>query len=365
MSKLTNILELNNWFKQDKINPFIIAGPCSAESEQQILETAKEISKSKIANIFRAGVWKPRTRPGNFEGLGEQGLKLLQQVKSKFNLHTITEVATPNHLNLCLKYGIDAVWIGARTTSNPFSVQEIANEITKLKLDVPVFIKNPINPDINLWIGAIERIYESGITRLGAIHRGFYPFENTYLRNIPKWEIAIELKSRYHNLPILTDPSHISGDRRYIKDISQKALDLNFDGLMIETHINPDVALSDSKQQISPKKLLDIYKQLIIPVNTDSDRDLEQYRYKIDSIDSQLMELLSQRMDIVKLIGEYKKNNNISIFQLRRWEEILKTRNLIGKQLGLDDKFIKKILQIVHKESIEIQAEILKTRNQQ
>ena len=365
MGELKNIIEINKWFKNTKTNPFIIAGPCSAENEKQMLETAKEIANTKVANIFRAGVWKPRTRPGNFEGLGEQGLKLLQKVKNNFNLLTITEVATPNHLNLCLKYDIDAVWIGARTTSNPFSIQEIANEIKKLNVNIPVFIKNPINPDINLWIGAIERIYEAGITKLGAIHRGFYPFENTHLRNIPKWEIPIELKSKYHNLPILSDPSHISGNRNYIKEISQKAINLKFDGLMIETHISPKDALSDAKQQITPKKLLEIYKQLIIPINIDTDRVLEQYRDKVDSIDTQLIELLSQRMEIIKLIGEYKKNNNISIFQLRRWEQILKTRKSIGEQLGLNDKFTKKILQIVHKESIEIQSEILKNRNQQ
>ncbi len=365
MGELKNIHDLNKWFNQDKVNPFLIAGPCSVETEEQVIKTAKKIADTKVVNIFRAGVWKPRTRPGSFEGLGEQGLKLLQKVKKQFNLHTITEVATPHHLNLCLKYDIDAVWIGARTTSNPFSVQEIADEIKRLKVDIPVFVKNPINPDINLWIGAIERIYESGITRLGAIHRGFYPFENTHLRNIPKWEIPIELKSKYHNLPILTDPSHISGDKRYIEEISQKALDLKFDGLMIETHINPDSALSDAKQQITPDKLFEIYKKLIVTTNINSDRVLEQYRDKVDSIDSQLVELLAQRMDVVKLIGEYKKNKNISIFQLRRWEQILKTRNTEGKELGLREDFIKKILQVVHKESIEIQAEILKNRNQQ
>ena len=365
MGELKNIEELNKWFNQDKINPFIIAGPCSVETEKQILDTAKEINNTGVANIFRAGVWKPRTRPGSFEGLGEQGLKLLQMVKQEFNLLTITEIATPHHLNLCLKYGIDAIWIGARTTSNPFSIQEIADEIKKLKTDIPVFVKNPINPDINLWIGAIERFYDAGTTRLGAIHRGFYPFESTYLRNIPKWEIPIELKSKYHNLPILTDPSHISGDRSYIAEISQKALDLKFDGLMIETHINPDKALSDAKQQITPNELFNIYKKLIVSVDIYSDRILEQYREEVDSIDNQMIELLAQRMEIIKLIGEYKKDKNISIFQLRRWEQILKTRNLLGKELGLNDSFIKKILQIVHKESIDIQADILKNRNQQ
>lgn len=363
MGELKNIIPLNSWFNHANQRPFVIAGPCSAENQKQMLETAYEIKKLNFVSVFRAGVWKPRTRPGSFEGLGKLGLELLQEVKNKTKLLITTEVATPEHLNLCLKHDVDIIWIGARTTSNPFSVQEIANEINKLNIDIPVLVKNPINPDLNLWIGAIERFYESGIRKIGAIHRGFYPFEKTNLRNIPKWEIPIELKQKYHNLPIITDPSHISGSREFIEEISQKALDLNFDGLMIETHNNPDVALSDANQQITPAKLFEIYKRLIVPVNIYSDRVLEQYREKIDSIDNQLIELLSQRMNIIKHIGKYKRDKNISIFQLRRWEQILKTRNLLGKELGLSEEFIKKILQIVHKESISLQSEILKNRN--
>jgi len=339
--------------------PLIIAGPCSAESEEQILDTAKQISSKTSTHIFRAGIWKPRTRPGNFEGIGEKGLKWLEKVKEQTGMMVATEVAKPEHVNLALKYNIDILWIGARTVANPFSIQEIADSLKNI--DIPVFIKNPINPDLSLWIGAIERIRETGISKIVAIHRGFYPYEKTKFRNIPKWEIPIELKRKFHNLPIICDPSHISGNTNYIQEISQKALDLNFNGLMIETHNNPKIALSDSEQQLTPKKLEQLLKALIIrtsPIVVNKEV-LQQYREQIDSIDQQMLELLSKRMDVIDKIGKYKLNNNITIFQLRRWENILKTRTELGVKMGLNNTFIKEILQLMHKESIQIQNKIM------
>ena len=338
--------------------PLIIAGPCSAENYEQVTETAEGISNNTNTHIYRAGIWKPRTRPGQFEGIGKKGLDWLKEVKLRTNLLVSTEVAKTEHVEQAIKAGIDILWIGARTVSNPFSVQEIADSLKGI--DIPIFIKNPINPDLSLWIGAIERIEKAGITKLAAIHRGFYPYETTKFRNIPKWEIPIELKRQFHKLPIICDPSHISGHRSYIKEISQKAFDLNFDGLMIETHHNPEIALSDASQQITPDTLKKILNQLIIrntPVK--HEKVLLQYREQIDSIDHQLLELLSKRMDIIDKIGTYKLNQNISILQLRRWESILKTRTTLGGNLGLDKKFILALLELIHKESIQVQNKVM------
>ena len=338
--------------------PLVIAGPCSAESYGQVIETAKQISKKTKAHIYRAGIWKPRTRPGQFEGIGKEGLEWLKEVKNKTNLLVCTEVAKAKHVEEAIKANIDILWIGARTVSNPFSVQEIADSLKGI--DVPVFIKNPINPDLSLWIGAIERIEKSGITKLAAIHRGFYPYEETKFRNIPKWEIPIELKRQFHNLPVICDPSHISGHRNYIKEVSQKAFDLNFDGLMIETHNNPKLALSDASQQITPDTLKEILTQLVIrhsPVK--HEKILLQHREQIDSIDHQLLELLSKRMNIIDKIGQYKLSENISILQLRRWENIIKTRTVMGDDLGLDKKFILSLLELIHKESIQVQNKVM------
>ncbi len=338
-------------------SPLIIAGPCSAESRQQVLETAEQIQKHTSANIFRAGIWKPRSRPGSFEGIGEEGLKWLQEVQQTTGMMTATEVAHPHHIELALKYGVNILWIGARTTSNPFSVQEIAESIKGV--DIPVFIKNPINPDVSLWIGAIERILNTGNTKVAAIHRGFYPYEETKFRNIPKWEIPIEVKRNYPELPIICDPSHISGNVDYIQDICQKALDLNFDGLMIETHIHPKEALSDAQQQVTPEVLRNILNQLTVRNSNELTDELQQYREQIDSIDQQLLEMLAQRMDVIKRIGEYKRGRNITILQLRRWENIIKTRTLFGQKTGLDKDFVNDILQLIHKESIKEQNRIM------
>ena len=342
----------------------IIAGPCSAESENQVIDTAMEIARSNKVNIFRAGIWKPRTKPGNFEGIGEIGLDWLKKVKQITGLLTTTEAATPEHIETILKHrdAVDIIWIGARTTANPFSIQVLADALKGV--DIPVMVKNPLNPDIKLWAGAIERFAKAGIKDIAAVHRGFYPFQDTNLRNLPKWELAIEIKSIFPKIPIINDPSHISGNRKYIAEIAQKALNLNFDGLMIETHINPSEALSDSNQQITPETLINLLDNLQIRKassnNIEFSEILERYREQIDSIDYQLLELLSKRMKIVKDIGEYKLKNNVTIFQLKRWLDIILTRKEFGQSIGLDEQFIKKLLSLVHRESIRKQSEIMK-----
>ena len=342
---------------------FMIAGPCSAETEKQVTETANQISKCKKVKVFRAGIWKPRTSPGNFEGIGEPAFDWLRKVKKETGLLTTTEAATPEHIDICLKNrdALDIIWIGARTTANPFSIQALADALKGV--DIPVLVKNPLNPDIKLWAGAIERFQKAGIKNIGTIHRGFYPFEKINLRNLPKWELAIEIKSLFPDLPIINDPSHIAGNRDYLFDIAQKALNLNFDGLMIETHINPDTALSDAKQQITPNTLQSLLKKLQFRKSSSENSEfidfLEQYREKIDSIDFQLIELLNKRMDITEEIGKYKLQNNVSIFQLKRWLNISETRQEFGKLLGMDGQFIKRILQLVHRESIRLQSEIM------
>ncbi|PLX19257.1 MAG: 3-deoxy-7-phosphoheptulonate synthase [Marinilabiliales bacterium] len=364
MAKLKSISKISSWF--DGLNePLIIAGPCSAESESQVMQTAKEIAESGKVKIFRSGIWKPRTRPGNFEGVGEDGLKWMQQVKKEFGLYTAIEVANTEHAELAIKHDIDVLWIGARTTSNPFSIQELADFLAGY--NKPVLVKNPINPDVNLWVGALERFHKAGVNKLAAVHRGFFPFEATTLRNIPKWEIAIELKSICNTLPILCDPSHIAGDTEYIPEIAQKALDLNMDGLMIETHYNPSVALSDMNQQLTPIQLEELLGRLIFRTTTVKNSDftnvLETLRSQIDSIDQQMLELLSQRMNIVEEIGKYKSKNEVTILQLRRWEKIVSTRIKLGKKLGLTEEFVKKLLQLVHKESIQRQTEVMNNLN--
>ena len=345
---------------QNTQRPIIIAGPCSAETEKQVLETAEKLAENGI-NIFRAGIWKPRTRPGNFEGVGSVGLEWLKKVKETYGMQVTTEVANTKHVYEALKAGIDILWIGARTSANPFAVQEIADSIKGM--NIPVMVKNPINADIDLWIGAVERFQKAGIKNIGTIHRGFYPFEKINLRNLPKWELAIEIKSLFPNLPIINDPSHIAGNREYIFEIAQKALNLNFDGLMIETHINPSAALSDAKQQLTPQALISLLKNLQFRKSSSENSEfidlLEQYREQIDSIDFQLIELLNNRMNITEEIGKYKLQNNVSIFQLKRWLNISKTRQDFGKSLGLDSQFIKRILQLVHRESIRLQSDIM------
>jgi chorismate mutase len=359
MAPIKKITHYNKWFEDFHQESLIIAGPCSAETEKQVLETALEIKSIDKVSIFRAGIWKPRTRPGSFEGAGNKALKWLQKVQKETNLKVAVEVATPDHVKRSIDAGIDVLWIGARTTSNPFSMQEVAESLTNY--NNPVLVKNPINPDLELWIGAIERLQQVGVKKIGAIHRGFYPFEKTSLRNIPKWELAIELKTRIPQLPVICDPSHIAGDTKYIADISQKALDLAFDGLMIESHINPKEALSDKNQQLTPAKLNDLLSKLQFRHALLNDNDfidqMDAFRGKIDSIDMQLLELLLQRMKVVEELGFYKSNNNVSIFQLRRWKQIIETRLEYGVKLGLSRDFIRNILHLIHEESIKTQSE--------
>jgi len=354
------ITPFENWF-DGFVPPVFIAGPCAAESEKQVLETAHAIKKTGKVLAFRAGIWKPRSSPNSFEGVGKKGLDWLQTVKKETGLLMVVEVAKPKHVELCLNAGIDMVWLGARTTSNPFSVQEIVSALEGS--NVAVLVKNPVNPDLSLWIGAMERLNKVGIKKIAAIHRGFYPFEKTILRNIPKWELMIELKRQFPQLPIICDPSHIAGDTRFIKDISQKALDLNVNGLMIEVHSDPKHALSDALQQLTPDELNHLINSLQIRSADSDDIDftnhLEQYREQIDSIDTQLLELLAQRMNVVEQIGKYKSKNDVTILQLRRWEKILSTRTEIGEKLGLSENLVAKLLQLIHKESISKQTEIM------
>lgn len=355
--KENQFIPVKHWFDGLPDLPFIIAGPCSAESEKQVLDTARAIAATGRVKVFRSGIWKPRTRPNTFEGYGDEALRWLSQVKAQTGLFTITEVASPKHFEAVLKHGIDMVWIGARTTSNPFSVQELVEAMKGT--NIPVFVKNPVTPDINLWIGAIERLLSSGIHKLAAVHRGFYPYEPTTLRNIPKWEVAIELKSHFHDLPVLCDVSHIAGDSKLIAEVAQEALNLNMNGLMIETHINPVAALSDANQQITPGALSDLLEHLVFKSDTTDNEEflgqIEAFRRQIDSIDAQLIELLGQRLEIAHRIGVYKQKNNVTILQLRRWEKIMETRLRHGKKLGLSAGFVMKLLQLVHKESIRVQ----------
>lgn len=353
-----DILDFKDWCNKGK-QPLIISGPCSAESENQVLQTAKKIESIGKVRIFRSGVWKPRTRPNAFEGKGEEALKWLNQVQSQTSLKVAVEVAQPAHVELALKYEMDVLWLGARTVVNPFSVQEIADSLKGV--DIPVLVKNPLNPDISLWIGALERINQAGINKLIAIHRGFDFLKKSPFRNAPMWEIPIELKRRYPQLPIIVDPSHIGGKRDLIFDISQKAMDLGMNGLMIESHINPDTALTDAAQQLTPQRLEDVLNQLVVrdqKGNTDFQQELEEYRSEIDKLDAVLIETLSQRFDMVDEIGRFKLNNNITIFQLKRWSNILQDRLENGENHGLNKEFLLKILQLVHKESIARQTNI-------
>ena len=354
------IKALNTWITKDS-EPLIIAGPCGAETHEQVMETAKLLHDIKTVKLFRAGIWKPRTRPNSFEGVGEEGLIWLKDVQKQFHLKTTVEVANAQHTELALKHGVDVLWIGARTTGNPFSVQEIADVLKGV--DSPVFIKNPIHADLQLWIGAIERISNSGITKLAAIHRGFHYAGKTKYRNKPLWEIALELKTTLPNLPIICDPSHISGNRELIEHVSQKALDLGMNGLMIESHINPAVALSDAQQQLTPAALKELLSNLIYRQTTSENPDftnkLDQFRNIINEIDDELLNILKKRMNIIEQIGEYKKEHRITIFQLDRWKQILESRPIWAENIGLPTVYTEKICQLLHEESIRIQTEIM------
>lgn len=341
--------------------PFLISGPCSAETEEQVMETAQGLASLNRISIFRAGIWKPRTRPNTFEGVGTTGLKWLRRVKQETGLLVGTEVANEKHVYEALKYGIDMVWIGARTSVSPITVQEIADALRGV--DIMVLVKNPINPDIELWIGAIERIANAGIRKLGAIHRGFSSYEKTAYRNQPNWQLPIELRRRIPDLPIICDPSHMAGAREYLYEISQKAMDLNFDGLMIETHNNPEKALSDAAQQINPEELKELLIRLIMRSPSTTDPKLldvlGELRQQIDIFDDYLLDLMEKRMKVAETIGHYKKENNITILQSARWDEIVKRAMNKGRAKGLSAELIDTMFKAIHQESINRQMKIM------
>jgi chorismate mutase len=341
--------------------PSVVAGPCSAETEEQVMETAKGLKELGI-NVYRAGIWKPRTHPGSFEGVGAEGLRWMQKAKKEYGLKIATEVASEKHVFECLKFGVDLVWLGARTTANPFLVQEIADALKDT--DIPVLVKNPVNPDLELWIGALERLHRAGIKKLGVIYRGFSTFEKIKYRNDPQWQVAIELRSRYPQIPFFVDPSHMAGSKDYIREISQRSLDLGFEGLMIESHCNPSCALSDAKQQLTPPELSDLLYNQITVRDADSDAkewkdNIDQLRAKIDIIDENLLYALGSRMKISRQIGEYKKANNIAILQTSRWDAVLAKVVEKGKEYDLPENFIKDVFNAIHEASVEAQNEIL------
>ena len=340
----------------DGERPFVIAGPCSAETEEQVMTTARQLA-SKGCHIFRAGVWKPRTKPGGFEGNGEEALPWMKRVKEETGMAITTEVATPEHVELALKYGIDILWIGARTTANPFAMQAIADSIRGM--DIPVFVKNPVNPDLELWIGAMERINQAGIKRIAAVHRGFSSYEKKIYRNQPMWQIPIELRRRIPDLPIICDPSHIGGSRELIAPLCQQAMDLGFDGLIVETHCNPDKAWSDANQQVTPEVLDYILSLLIIRNKTVTTEGINELRKQIDELDNNLMDLLSKRMRVSREIGQYKKEHNMTVLQTSRYNEILDKRGAQGSLCGMDAKFIKEIFEAIHEEYVRQQIEII------
>ena len=358
---MENKKELRSWLDDLKLShPLVIAGPCSAETEEQVLKIAHELKDTDV-NYYRAGIWKPRTRPGMFEGVGALGLKWLQKVKEETGLKTATEVANRAHVELALEHDIDLLWIGARSTVSPFIVQEIADALQGT--DKIVLVKNPVNPDLSLWLGAIERLSTADIKKLGVIHRGFSTYEKTKYRNNPEWQLAIELQSKFPDLPIINDPSHITGKRNMILDVSQTALDLNFDGLMIETHIDPDKAWSDAAQQVTPKVLIQIMKDLKIRKETDPEAEynssLNNLRAQIDVVDNQIIELLGKRMKAADGIGLLKKQKNVAVLQSKRWNEILGNMVLQGEERGLSEEFVLKMFKAIHQESINHQEKII------
>ncbi len=344
--------------KKEIKRPIIIAGPCSAETEKQTLETAHELAAKGI-QIFRAGLWKPRTRPGSFEGVKNEGLPWLKKVKEETGMLIGTEVATALHVYQALKYGIDMIWIGARTTANPFAVQEIADALEGV--DIPVLVKNPVNPDLDLWIGAIERIHRAGIKKVAAIHRGFSTYNKIKYRNEPQWQIPIELKRRIPDIQVITDPSHISGKRTLIREVSQQAMDLVFDGLMIETHIDPDNAWSDASQQIKPDSLKEMLDSLVIRSSNGKDlqMNLDMMRQEIDQLDQELWDVLEKRMKLSKNIGMFKKENNLTILQPKRYNEIMNQRVEVGVSKGFSNEFSEKLFKNIHEESIRHQKYIM------
>lgn len=350
---------LQDWLPHQK--PLLIAGPCSAETREQVMVTADKIAQHFPTAIYRAGLWKPRSRAGNFEGVGNKGLKWLQEVRDTYQLKVCTEVANVKHIEACLKANVDFLWIGARTTANPFSVQEIANALKGV--DIPVMVKNPISDDLELWIGALERLHLAGINKLIAIHRGVFQPRETEFRNQPMWEMPIQLKAKLPEVPIICDPSHISGNPRLLPQIAQKALDLDMDGLMVETHINPKEAWSDAAQQVTPAQLKKIMGSLIIrnqACKTEKLSDkLEGLREQIDLLDDELIDLLARRMALSRKIGKFKKENQVTILQIRRWKKILQTQSKHGALVGFDEKFVHALFTLIHDESIKAQTEVM------
>lgn len=355
--QITNDTVQQAWKKR----PLIISGPCSAETEEQVLATAQRLAATGKVDMLRAGIWKPRTKPGMFEGIGAKGLPWLQQAKKITGLPTTVEVATGKQVEDALNFEVDVLWVGARTTVNPFSVQEIADALRGV--NVPVMIKNPINPDLELWAGAVERIARAGIKQIGLIHRGFSSYGNTEYRNAPMWHLAIEMKLKHPNMPIINDPSHICGRRDILLEVMQKAIDLDYDGLMIESHIDPDNAWSDAKQQVTPERLKEMLENIIWrkeDVNSEEyHAALEKLRQQINHLDDELMQILSQRMKIAEQIGKYKKENNITILQISRWNEIIERASAKGEKIGLSREFITKYLDAIHMESINHQKKVL------
>lgn len=351
---------ISDWGIDTAGKPLMIAGPCSAESEDQYLETARAIGEAGYAHVLRAGVWKPRTRPGSFEGIGEPALPWLQKAKAETGLKTAIEVATPAHVELALKYDVDILWLGARTTVNPFNVQALADSLKGV--DVPVLIKNPINPDLALWIGAFERIAGAGIKKLGAIHRGFSNANETKYRNSPMWQIAVQFKSMFPDVPMIGDPSHIAGKRDLLHEITQRSMDLNYDGLIIESHRNPDEAWSDAAQQLTPAALGDMLSKIEYrneSYGVDFKEDLDRLRSRLDNLDRELLEVIASRMSVVEQLGEYKRDNNVAVLQLDRWNQVHDSRSKWGDSLNLYPETVEELFKLIHMESIRKQTEVM------
>jgi chorismate mutase len=343
----------------DSKRPVVIAGPCSAETEEQVMETAKDLAKNGV-RIFRAGIWKPRTKPGGFEGVGSVGLTWLQEVKKETGMLVATEVANKQHVEEALNSGVDVLWIGARTSANPFAMQEIADSL--VGADVPVLVKNPVNPDLELWIGAMQRIYNAGIRQIGAIHRGFSAYGKHLYRNMPQWHIPIELRRRMPELTLICDPSHIGGKRELVAPLSQQAMDMGFDGLIVESHCDPDSAWSDKSQQVTPEVLNFILNMLVVRDTTQTTESLTLLRQQIDQIDNDLLEALSKRMRISREIGQYKKEHSMPVVQTGRYDDILNSRAAAAEELGMNGDFMKTVYQAIHEESVRQQIEVLNNR---
>ena len=360
MSQELDIVPGTEWGFFTLPRPMCIAGPCSAETEEQVMETARGLAAFGI-HVFRAGIWKPRTHPGSFEGVGTQGLKWLRKVKETYGMKVCTEVASEKHVLECIKYGVDIVWVGARTSANPFLMQEIADALEGT--DIPVLVKNPVNPDLDLWIGALERLNRAGLRKLGVIHRGFSTSASIPYRNDPGWKIAIELRTRYPQMAFFADPSHMAGDRKYLQELSQRAMDLGLDGLMVESHCDPACAWSDAKQQLTPRDLQTLLESLVIRENTSENEayreGIDALRARIDVIDENLLKLLKDRMGVSQAIGQYKKEHNVAILQAVRWEQLLADMVAKGAALGLSEQAITAIMTAIHDESVRVQNQVL------